>query len=344
VLGQPAPRQPAPPPAREKPAPTEVAPSPAPLATVARFQPSSFRDQGVLAEGVPLQVVAVSPDERLLAAGGVDGSIRMWDLARRVGLRTLRSRTHLKTGYAALTTCIAFSPDGRLLAAGHLDGTIDLFDPESGFELEVRLRHEGAVGGLGFTPDGMTLVSGGQDAAMKYWEVAAAAGGEGRRELRRQPAEVTVLAVSPRGDLVVTGHGNRNLRVHDASSGRLVATFHGLRAVPSALAVSPDGGIVACGSRDGVIRLFRTANRALLRSFEGHSKTVSSLVFFPDGRHLASVAMDPEVAVWEVSQDDRLATLSVAGGAAAAGLAMMGRSGQLLCGSSGGQIRVWSFA
>jgi len=322
---------------------TAMAPSPSVDSTLARYHAGVFRDDGVLAEAGPLHVIAVSPDERLLAIGGIDGSIKLWNLEGRVGVRTLRSRIHLRTGHDALTTCLQFSPDGALLATGHLDGAIYVWDSKSGLEMESQLRHEGSVGGLAFTPDGSTLISGGKDAIIKYWDVEAVIAGEARRQMRRQPAAVTALAMTVKGDLVVTGHSNRNLRAHDAATGRLIATFHGVRSVPSALALSPDGSLLACGSRDGAIRLFRLAGRAELRRFEAHSKTVSSLSFFPDGRHLASVAMDDEVAIWEVSQEDREATLSAGIGKSCASVVVIGRSGRVACGLSDGQIRSWTF-
>jgi hypothetical protein len=322
---------------------TAMAPTPAFDATVARFHAGVFHDQGMLAEAGPLSVIAVSPDERLLAIGGVDGSVRLWNLESKVAVRTLRSRIHLKTGHAALTTSLAFSPDGVLLATGHLDGAIYVWDSKSGFEMDAKLRHEGAVGGLAFTPDGSTLISGGQDATLKFWGVESIIAGDARRQMRRQPADVTELALSPKGDLVVTGHGNLNLRAHDTESGRLVATFHGLRSVPSALALSPDAGILACGTRNGNIRLFRLAGRAELRRYEAHAKTVSSLAFFPDGRHIASVAMDRELAIWEVSHEDRMATLTASADATCASVQVLGRTGKLVCGLADGQVRCWSF-
>ena len=308
-----------------------------------RLHTGTFRDGGVLADTGPLQVILASPDERVLAIGGVDGSIRLWDLENRVSLRTLRSRAHLKTGHSALTTNLAFLEDGALLATGHLDGSISVWDPNSGFEMDAQLHHDGAVGGLAFVPGGSVLMSGGHDESLKYWDLAAVLEGEARREMRRQPAAVTTLTVSVDGRLAVTGHSNLNLRGHDVASGRLVATFHGLEAVPSVVQLSPDGGLLACGCRNGSIRLFRVEGRAQLRHFEAHSKTVSSLVFFPDGRHLASVAMDQEVAIWSVSFEDRLATLSAGSGASCASLSVLDSSRRLVCGLAGGQIRAWDY-
>ncbi len=302
-----------------------------------------FRDQGTYAQTGPLRTIVPSPDQRVLAVGGIDGSVRLLSLEAKVALRTLRSRAHLRTGHTALTTSLAFSPDGAMLAAGHLDGAVDVWDAGTGLEVEARLRHEGAVGGVAFHPDGTLLLSGGHDATLKFWEVPALLVGEGRRTMRRQPAAVTTLVIAEAGDVVFTGHGNRNLRAHDATSGRLVATFHGLGGVPSAMARSGDGGLLAVGGVDGSISLFRVASRALLRHYEAHSKTVSALVFLPDGRHLASVAMDREVAIWEVSHEDRMATLTVSGEESCASLAVLERAGLLICGTASGSLHVWHF-
>jgi WD40 repeat protein len=63
--------------------------------------------------------LAFSPDGTLLAAGGVDGTVRIWGTATWEPLRTI-------TGHAEdkWVTRVAFSPDGRLLASASTDGTV----------------------------------------------------------------------------------------------------------------------------------------------------------------------------------------------------------------------------
>jgi len=67
-----------------------------------------------------MAAVAFSPDGKLLAAPGNDNAIRVWDVAGRKELATLR-------GHRRTVSSVAFSPDGGHLASGSTDGTIGIW-------------------------------------------------------------------------------------------------------------------------------------------------------------------------------------------------------------------------
>ncbi len=70
----------------------------------------------------------------MLASGGYDKTIKLWDVASGRELRTL-------SGHTDPVSSVAFSPDGNVLASGGGDNTIKLWDVASGRELRTLSGH-----------------------------------------------------------------------------------------------------------------------------------------------------------------------------------------------------------
>ena len=112
--------------------------------------------------------VAFSPaqDARLLAMGGLDNSVTLWNLARGNDPPQALADPHHSS-----VERVVFSPDGTRLASCGLDKAIRVWDAGAQWNLlwTNNLEHEYLVRGIAFSPDGSTLASASWDKTVKLW-------------------------------------------------------------------------------------------------------------------------------------------------------------------------------
>lgn len=108
--------------------------------------------------------VKFSPDSQLLASAGYHGEIRLWDVAEWQHRGTLHTRI-------GTVRDIAFSENGKALASASRE-VVHLWDVQSGAQLTALRGHSGWVNALAFSIDRTTLVSGGEDGTLRFWDVA----------------------------------------------------------------------------------------------------------------------------------------------------------------------------
>jgi len=309
----------------------------------ARVRPElTFAEIATFGEPPGIQVLTIGPNPNLIAVGGVDGSVRLWDLDSRRQLAAFRTELHQRAGHEALVTSLAFSADGAFLASGHVDGNIHLWSLDMGAEIRVRFGHDASIGQLAFSTEGTTLASGGLDDTIKLWDLELLRKGDAQRRLIRQPAGVTTLVYSADGSQLVTGHVNRILRVHDARTGRLTTTLRGHTAALTTCILSPDGNQIATGARDGVIRIFDLNRRDEVKTLTGHRKPIAALAYLPQGTELASVSMDKGLLIWDLGSGAPRTTLYGGASEVFTSVAVTGEEPLMVAGLASGSLRVWA--
>ncbi|WAS04721.1 protein phosphatase 2C domain-containing protein [Gloeomargaritales cyanobacterium VI4D9] len=107
------------------------------------------------------------PDGQVLASGGGDGKVCLWNPGNGAWLKTLQA--------PGIVYSLAFSPDNALLFTG--TGTtspdspvITVWNPAKGTALQVLKSHQEAVKALAIAPNGRLLVSGGSDNQAIIWQ------------------------------------------------------------------------------------------------------------------------------------------------------------------------------
>jgi WD40 repeat protein len=168
---------------------------------------------------------------------------------------------------------------------------------------------ERPVRAVAFSPDGATVVTGGDDQLVHTW---SAENGAAMDVLKGHQAAVTALVFAPNGELVSAAGDGAALAWSLAPEWKLERTIGtGNAGSPltdrvNALAFSPDGKQLATGSgepsRGGELKLWDVISGELVRDFpKVHSDSVLSLEFSPDGKFLASGAADRMARVTDVA-------------------------------------------
>jgi len=207
-----------------------------------------------------------------------------------------------------------------VLASTSSDGTARIWDLQARRVLHV-LEHqtEGAtkqaVRQAVFTPDGKTLLTVCDDAALRYWDVSS---GKQTAQLKLDAAGYC-LALSADGRRLLVGLGDGRAMIYDAQSQRRLVNYQGHTAAIHSVAFSPDGQRALTGSQDRTAKLWDTdikdhpaddepaSNDAgqdaptegkEIVTLRHHDQTVTAVAFSPDGRSILTGGMDGTANVW----------------------------------------------
>jgi WD40 repeat protein len=181
----------------------------------------------------------------------------------------------------------------------------------------TRLRHDGSVIAVAFTPDGKSLVSSGYMDTIRVWDT-----GTGRqiRVLGEESRETFALALSPDGKRLITGGAavGDKLRVWDFATGTVVMSALGDQNGVYHLALSPEGQTFATAGVDGNVYLWKMENglEFIETPLGGSARGggICCLAFSLDGKLLAAGDGGGMVQIWEVGSEKEPLIVEAHGG------------------------------
>uniref|UniRef100_A0AAY4DCM0 APG16-like 1 n=1 Tax=Denticeps clupeoides TaxID=299321 RepID=A0AAY4DCM0_9TELE len=280
-----------------------------------------------------VNAVRFSPGSRLLATGGMDRRVRLWEV--------IAGRCEQKgalMGSNAGITSIEFDTAGSYLLAASNDFASRIWTVD-----DYRLRHtltghSGKVLSARFLLDNARIVSGSYDRTLKLWD------------LRSKVCMKTVFAGSSCNDIVCTeqcvmsGHFDKKVRFWDIRAESIVRELELLGRVTSLdlnhdrtelltcsrddlvkiidlrnntvrqtfsaqgfkcgsdwtrVSFSPDGSYVAAGSAEGVLFVWNVLTGKLDRTLDkGHSSAINAVSWSPSGTYVASVEKGSKTVLW----------------------------------------------
>lgn len=243
--------------------------------------------------------VAFSPDGKVLAAGGEDDQLRLFNAADGALLGT---RPH-----TAAIDSLRWSQDGTLLATGEESGKVRLWKMPEGRELAV-----GEVGDvaneLDFTSDGKLLVAVGNETGLRIFETP---GMKLVRVIhRKQKAPIISVRFSPDNSLVAAGGYGGDIEVWRVADGEPVKQLNFTGRKVETVEFSRDSRFLLYAGHDPHIRLIRVSDWAMV-----HQSTpvdnAEYIAFSRNGSFLTSAHQDGIVRLWvwmrgDATLNDRL--------------------------------------
>ncbi|QRV77759.1 hypothetical protein RhiJN_05774 [Ceratobasidium sp. AG-Ba] len=290
-----------------------------------------------ISAGSAVYSVAMSPDDKRIASGCVDGKVRVWDA------ETGEAVLVPLQGHSMSVRCVAFSGEGRRIASGSADGTILICDARTGEGMIGPLRaHTYNVSAIAWSYDDSIIASGSEDTTINLWSSRTGAVLLGPLQGSRS---VNCLAFSDDDRMLASGCEDFAVRVWDTKNGSLMLEIVNEVVYPAAIRFSREGQrlMLNAGGRmiqtwdvathDEIISLqnyplggwpasafltrnnsrvvytFRDAvklwdvnqNQAVHEPFLGHSREVSSVTCPSGGDRIISGSHDATIRIWDIS-------------------------------------------
>ncbi len=300
----------------------------------------SARPRGRVGLRKPASALAFSPDGRLLAAGGLDGTCRVVAVDGEQVIQMLR------LGGRDGSSCVAWLDD-EVLVTGSSHGELQAWQIDRGASLARMKADDEAIVGLRSGP-GLVVAAGVK--ATSVWALARRGGGlsvSRRRTLRGAAAtpaaaRPSAVALDADGRYALLGGEDGRVLLQDATSGDIMASF---RAGGAAIAVglSADARRAWCLDREGRlhVRDVTAASGEALDRPAGHGGPVVGVALLGGGR-AASASRDGTVRVWDLATGAEVLRCEHAGGVRAFAAARDGT--RALSGSDAGDAALWDLA
>lgn len=243
--------------------------------------------------------IVFSPDGKLLAVGGDENLIRVWDVSSGKLLYELQHDSDV------LELC--FSPDGSVLASASADATVRFWDTHTGKNLYTLHGFKQPLQHVAYFQGGRKLVVGSLDGSFAEWSLdekflpamPLAVSMDAGKQLNYYgfSPDYTSMKTSPDSRRMAT-LVNSTVRIWDLETGTSILTIPEYNGQISSMAVSPENNLLAMG--DSNLHIWQVNPIRFVTTLEVNGQQIQDIAFRPDGRQVAVATDDGKVQIWDV--------------------------------------------
>ncbi|XP_033298801.1 autophagy-related protein 16-1 isoform X1 [Bombus vosnesenskii] len=237
-----------------------------------------------------------SPAERMLATGGADRKVKLWNISK--GMSESKG---VLIGSNAGVMCVDFDSTGTLMLAASNDYASRVWTVND-FRLKHTLTgHCGKVMAAKFLGEPSKVVTGSYDRTLKIWDLRSKA----CIETKFAGSSCNDLVTSDgAGSTIISGHFDQRIRFWDtraeSSSNDIL-----LEGKVTSLDLSRDANYLLSCVRDDTLKLIDLRMKKIIGSFSADGFKVgfdwTRATFSPDGQYIAVGSSDGSVFIWSVT-------------------------------------------
>jgi autophagy-related protein 16 len=252
----------------------------------------------------------------LIASGGTDGIIRVFD-ARGAG-----NRASLRSSNDSIM-CVTFSADENYLLATGNDQSARVWSMKQRKVLHALIGHSSKIYAGTFTLDSENAITGSHDRTIRIWDLQ-----------RDGTCSQTILCHSSCNSLALSNHENylasahldSHLRFWSVKTGELMHDAENVHTQQAtAVEFSRDGLLAVSTSRDNTVKVLDLRTWKVLKTMENTGKEVyrnlvnwNRAVFSPDGQYICAGSATGNLFIWNSDTGKAVATIGLTGAASTA--------------------------
>ncbi|XP_029054181.1 autophagy-related protein 16-1 isoform X2 [Osmia bicornis bicornis] len=276
-----------------------------------------------------------SPVERILATGGADRKVKLWnitkgtseskgilvgsnagvmsvdfdstgtlilgasnDYASRVWTVSDLRLKHTLTGHCGKVMAAKFLGEPSKVVTGSYDRTLKIWDLRSKACIETKFAGSSCNDLVTSDGAGSTIISGHFDQRIRFWDTRA----ESSSNDILLEGKVTSLDLSRDANYLLSCVRDDTLKLIDLRMKKIIGSFSadGFKVGFdwTRATFSPDGQYIAVGSSDGSVFIWSVATNLIETVLKNHSAVVTAVSWHLHGTYLASVDRAKTVTVW----------------------------------------------
>ena len=264
-----------------------------------------------------VRAVAVSKNSQVVAVGGADQTVRVYQFADAKELGAVKTAGEVRV--------LGFTPNSLALVGGTVGKTLEAWStpftpgqplPKDFLTPVQSFTTADLLNDFTIAADNASIYSAGQDKAMHVWKLASPA----PTRNFNYGANVDAVAFQPNSNILAAAGHDGKLRLFDlvknAQAKDITAHIRDVNKQQQpqpiySLTYSPDGKQMLTSSYDNSLKLWDAASGNLIKEFKahkekefekGHQEPIYAAAFSPDGKFVASGSsgLERTIKIWSI--------------------------------------------